>query len=91
MCSSISKSHASVLDNRIHDWAEPVGIRARGQAGFRRWRGTINNIFILRTVLDQRLHLSRQHPTKKTHQRFTCFVDFKKHLTQYPVSYCGRC
>jgi hypothetical protein len=36
ICSSISKLYASVLDNRIHDWAECSGIRIRGQAGFRR-------------------------------------------------------
>jgi hypothetical protein len=84
ICSSISKLYASLLDNRIHDWAESVGHRARGQAGFRRERGTIDNLFILRTLLDQRRHFSRQHPTKKTHKHSTCFVDFKKTFDSVP-------
>jgi hypothetical protein len=89
ICSSISKLYASV-SNRTHDWAESAGTRARGQAGFRSGRGTIDNIFIPRTSLDQRRHLSRQHPTKKTHKLFTWFVDFKKAFESVPGSLCGR-
>ena len=84
ICSTISKLYASILDNRIHEWAESEGIRAHGQAGFRRNRGTLDNIFILRTLLDQRQHLTRNHPSHKTQKLFTCFVDFKKAFDSVP-------
>jgi hypothetical protein len=79
--SSISKLYASVLDKRIHGWAESRGIRARGQAGFRRGLGTIDNPFTLWTILDQRSQLSRQHATKKPTNFTHAWMLVKKHMT----------
>ena len=84
ICSTITKLYASILDNRIHEWAESSGVRARGQAGFRRDRGTIDNIFILRTLLDQRQNMARMHPSHQPQKLFTCFVDFKKAFDSVP-------
>ena len=44
VCNSISKLYATILDDRIHTWAESNNIRAQGQSGFRRGRGTIDNV-----------------------------------------------
>jgi hypothetical protein len=52
VCNSISKLYATLLDDRIHEWAESNNIRAKGQSGFRRGRGTMDNAFILKTLLD---------------------------------------
>ena len=74
MCNSISKLYATILDERVHTWAESNKIRAEGQAGFRRGRGTIDNVFILKTLLDQRHHASKTHSRHKTPKLYTCFV-----------------
>ena len=84
MCNSISKLYATILDERVHTWAESYNIRAEGQAGFRRGRGTIDNVFILKTLLDQRHHTSKTHSRRKTPKLYTCFVDFKKAFDTVP-------
>ena len=72
VCNSLSKLYATILDERIHTWAESNNIRAEGQAGFRRGRGTIDNVFILKTLLDQRHHTSKTHSHRKTPKLHTC-------------------
>ena len=42
-----------ILDDRIHTWTKGAGIRADGQAGFCRDHRTVDNIFILRTLIEQ--------------------------------------
>ena len=65
-----------ILDNRLHAWTEEHYLRAKGQAGFRRDHRTTDNLFILRTVIED----SRV----SGHKLFTCFVDFRKAFDTIP-------
>jgi hypothetical protein len=44
---------AMILESRINQWAETNGLRAKGQAGFRKDFRTTYNLFILRTLTEQ--------------------------------------
>ena len=81
MC--ITKVLAMILDDRIHAWTEGAGLRADGQAGFRRDHRTLDNIFIMRTLIEQ--CKSRDiHRTGQKKKLYACFVDFKKAFDTVP-------
>jgi hypothetical protein len=84
VCNSISKLYAILLDDRMHMWAESSKIRAQGQSGFRRGRGTLDNLFILKT--SQRHQNSNPHRKHKSSKLYTCFVDFRKAFDNIPRS-----
>jgi len=86
VCNSISKLYATVLDDRLHTWAESSNIRAQGQSGFRRGRGTLDNLFILKTLIEQRHQNSNPHQKHKCSKLYTCFVDFRKAFDTIPRS-----
>jgi sorting nexin-29 len=69
--STFAKLFASILENRLHLWAESSGRRAQGQAGFRRGFQTVDNAFILQHMIDA----AKATPKGKL---YVCFVDFKK-------------
>ena len=73
----IATLFAMVLDHRIAVWTEAEGIKAKGQAGFRKdFRTT--NIFVLKSLIDKQ---------KQMHGKlYSCFVDFKKAFDTVP---CG--
>jgi hypothetical protein len=73
----IAKLFAMVLESRLNSWAECKGIRARGQAGFRQDYPTMDNLFVLQTLIDSRTCW----PRKKL---YTCFVDFRKAFDTMP-------
>ena len=65
-----------ILDHRIAVWAEDEGIKAKGQAGFRKDFRTTDNIFVLKSLIDKQ---------KQTHGKlYCCFVDFKKAFDMVP-------
>ena len=75
--SVIAKLFAMILDHRIAVWAEDEGIKAKGQAGFRKHFRTTDNIFMLNSLIDKQ---------KQTHGKlFCCFVDIKKAFDMVPV------
>ena len=77
----LSKLYATVLERRISSWAEDKGLRAAGQAGFRRDHRTSDNILILRTLIES----SKALKTGKQHGRlYACFVDFRKAFDTIP-------
>jgi len=59
-----------ILDKRLSEWAEQHGLRAKGQAGFCKDYHTIDQLFILQTLIE--------HNKAKKKPLYTCFVDFKK-------------
>ena len=59
-----------VLEARATAWAEQSKSRAKGQAGFRKVFRTNDQLFIIRTLLQQAAHEKRR--------LYCCFVDFKK-------------
>ena len=75
-CKIIAKLFAMILDHRIAVWAEDEGIKAKGQAGFRKDFRTTDNIFVLKSLIDKQ---------KQTHGKlYSCFVDFKKAFDTVP-------
>ena len=59
-----------VLEARATAWAEQSKSRARGQAGFRKGFPTTDQLFFIRTLLQQAAHAKRK--------LYCCLVDFKK-------------
>jgi hypothetical protein len=67
---ALAKLYSLVLMNRLDALAEREGYRARGQAGFRKGRGTPDNAFILQHLIE-----------KSSIQRkplYAAFIDFRK-------------
>ncbi len=72
----LAKVFAMILEARLSNWAEEKGLRARGQAGFRKDFRTTNNLYILRTLIEQSIH--------KRKKVYSCFVDFRKAFDTVP-------
>ncbi|KAH7617055.1 putative LINE-1 retrotransposable element ORF2 protein [Nannochloris sp. 'desiccata'] len=72
-----AKLHGSMLDIRTSCWAEASELRAEGQFGFRRGKGTASASFILRALTDR-------VKAQKGGRLYTCFVDFKKAYDSVP-------
>ena len=66
----LSKLYSLCLFARLDPWAESSGLRAKGQAGFRQGRSTVDNCFILR-------HLS-ESAAAKGKPLYAAFIDFSK-------------
>ena len=65
-----------ILNHRIAVWAEDEGIKAKGQAGFRKDFRTTDNIFVLKSLIDKQ---------KQTHGKsYCCFVDLKQRFDIIP-------
>jgi hypothetical protein len=65
-----------ILDKRLSEWAEQHGLRAKGQAEFRKDYRTTNQLFILRTLIEQSM-------AKKKPLYWYC-VDLKKAFDTVP-------
>ncbi len=59
-----------ILNKRLSKWAEQYGLHAKGQARFHKDYRTTNQLFILRTLIEQ--------SKAKNKPFYFCFVDFKK-------------
>ena len=68
--SALSKMYSMVLLHRLDDWAEKNGLRACGQAGFRKGRGTVDNSVILQHIINKHKKMGKAV--------YTAFVDFRK-------------
>ena len=74
--SVIAKVFAMILDDSIAVWVEGEGIKAKGQAGFRKDFRTTAVIFVLKFLIDKQ---------KQTHgELYSCFGDFKKAFDTVP-------
>ncbi len=72
----LAKVFAMILESRMSQWAEINDLRAKGQAGFRKDFRTTDNLFILRTLIEQAIFQKKK--------LYTCFVDFKKAFDTVP-------
>ncbi len=75
----LAKVFAMILEAWLSSWAEERGLfclRARGQAGFRKDLRTADNLYILRTLIEQNTH--------KRKKVYCCFVDFRKAFDTMP-------
>jgi hypothetical protein len=74
--SILAKLFAMILDKRLSKWVEKHGLRAKGQAGFRKDYHIIDQLFILRILIEQ--------SKAKKKPLYCCFVDFKKAFDTLP-------
>jgi hypothetical protein len=72
----LAKVFAMILEARLSNWAEEKGLRARGQVGFRKDFRTTDNLYILRTLIEQSVH--------KRKKVYCCFVNFRKTFDTMP-------
>jgi len=72
----LAKLFVMILDKRLSKWAKQHGLRAKGQVGFRKDYHTTNQLFILRTLIEQ--NKAKKQPV------YCCFVDFKKRFDTVP-------
>jgi hypothetical protein len=66
----IAKLFIMILDKKLNEWAEQHGLRAKGQARFRKNYRTTDQLFILQTLIEQ--------SKAKKKPLYSCFVDLKK-------------
>ena len=76
-----AKLFAMIIERRLASWAEEHGIKARGQAGFRKNYRTTDNIFVLRSLIDKQKQAKQKGGSGKL---YCCFVDFKKAFDTVP-------
>jgi len=72
----LAKVFAMILKAQLSSWAEERGLRARGQAGFRKDLRTTDNLYILRTLIEQSTH--------KCKKVYCYFVNFRKAFNTVP-------
>lgn len=67
---ALGKLFSAVMVMRMDAWAEGQMLRAAGQAGFRKGRSTIDNMFVLQHVIER---------SRIAHKPVYCaFIDFRK-------------
>jgi hypothetical protein len=72
----LAKVFAMILEAQLSSWAEERGLRARGQASFKKDLHTMDNLYILRTLIE--------HNTHKCKKVYCCFMDFRKAFDTVP-------
>jgi hypothetical protein len=72
----LAKVFAMILEAWLSSWAKERGLCARGQAGFRKDFRTMDNLYILRTFIEQSTH--------KHKKVYCCFVDVCKAFDTVP-------
>jgi hypothetical protein len=72
----LAKLFAMILDKRLSEWAQQHGLRAKGQAGFRKDYRTTDQLFILQTLIEQ--NKAKKKPL------YCYFVDLKKAFDTVP-------
>ena len=71
LLNALTKVFTSLLANRIADWADALDRLPESQAGFRRGRSCLDNLFVLSSVIGNRLRL-------KGGKLYSFFVDFRQ-------------
>ena len=79
--SVIVKLFAMILDHTIAVWAEDEGIKAKGQAGYKKEFRTTDNIFVLKFLIDKQ---KQTRQGKASGKLYCCFVDFQKAFDTVP-------
>jgi hypothetical protein len=72
----LAKLFVMIFDKRMSKWAKQHGLRAKGQARFRKKNHSTDQLFILRTLI-------KQSKAKKK-PFYCCFVNFKKAFDTLP-------
>ena len=77
MLSCICKLFTKIVNNRLVEWADKNEKLYDIQAGFRKGKGTIDNIFVLQCLVDKYLGKEKGH-------FYSVFVDFSKAFDSVP-------
>lgn len=80
---ALAKLYSQVLLGRLDVWAERWGVRAKGQFGFRKGRGTDDGTFVLNHVLEA--YKARGQPV------YAVLVDFRKAYDSVDRGTLWRC
>jgi hypothetical protein len=72
----LAKVFTMILKAQLSSWAKKRGLLARGHVGFRKDFRTTNNLYILRTLIEQNAH--------KRKKMYCCFVNFHKAFDTMP-------
>ena len=70
LTSIFGKVFTSIITSRLQSWAENNNLIVEEQAGFRREYSTVDNMFILKGIIERYLNRKKK--------LYTIFVDFKK-------------
>jgi len=70
LLSALGKLFTRILNSRLDSWAENYSVYIEAQAGFRRGMSTVDNVFILQSLVN--------HCFNENKKLFCAFVDFKK-------------
>ena len=73
----LSKIVGKILNNRLVEWVESENLLFQEQKGFRRGQSTIDQVFILNTMIQKYL-------SKRRGRFYCCFVDFAKAFDSVP-------
>ena len=81
LLSALGKLFTSILNDRLYDNMTKKGILIAEQGGFKKSHGTVDSIFILKTLIDK---FVKSKPQKCRNLLFSCFVDFGKAFDRIP-------
>ena len=70
LLSVLGKLFTRILNNRLTNWAEEFGVYVEAQNGFRKGRGTVDNLFILQQLINNYI--------EKGEKLYAFFIDFTK-------------
>ena len=70
LLSVVGKPFTSILNTRLNEWAEKYHIYVEGQSGFRKGMSTVDNIFVLHSLIT--------HCVNEKNKLYSAFIDFKK-------------
>ena len=70
LLSTFGKLFSKIINNRLDNWAENYYVYIEAQAGFRRQMGTVDNIFVLHSLI--------KHFVNEGKRLYAAFIDFTK-------------
>ena len=70
LLSVIGKLFTNILNSRLNDWAENYQVYVEAQAGFRKCMGTLDNIFVMHSLIS--------HCLNNNKKLYSAFIDFRK-------------
>ena len=70
LLSTLGKLFTKILNDRLSSWAENYHVYIEAQAGFRQNMGTVDNIFVLHSIISCLIHNNKK--------LYAAFVDFTK-------------
>ncbi len=83
LLSTAYKLFATILNNRLTEWAEETGQLPENQMGFRKGRGTRDGVYVLHTLVEKQL-------VKKRGKLYAYYIDLKAAFDSFNRAKLGR-